>query len=71
MMQNEFSGEADEIYDKYNEEEVHWEIILSNQDIEKQIEHAQAVIDRESSKRSLMQASGETLRPDDYRDAIY
>lgn len=69
IAQDQFSGDADAIYNAYNDAEVHWKITLDNQNIEKDIEKQQAIIENESSRRSLKEAQGQTLTPDDYRTA--
>lgn len=69
IAQDQFSGDAEAIYNAYNDAEVHWKITLENQNIEKDIEKQQAIIENESSRRSLKEAQGQTLTPDDYRTA--
>ena len=67
---DQFSGTADEIYNKYNDAKLNWEIILNQQNLERQIQRNQSVLDKEEAKRSLKQANGEILTKQDYETSF-
>lgn len=64
---DQFSGTADEILAKYKDAQINWKITLDNQDLERHIEYQQGVINREVSAKSLKEANGEVLTPEDYK----
>ena len=68
VAQDEFSGTADQILEKYKDEKFFWEIILENQEFEKDITKQQALANNYQAMREVKQAKGETITSADYGD---
>lgn len=68
VAQDEFSGTADQILEKYKDNKFFWEIILENQEFEKDITKQQALANNYQAMREVKQAKGETITSADYGD---
>ena len=66
IAQDQFSGDAEAIYNAYNNAELNWSITLEKEKLEKDIEQQQAIIDKQQSERANKEASGEIITSDDY-----
>lgn len=66
IAQDQFSDDADAIYNAYNNAELNWSITLEKEKLEKDIEQQQAIIDKQQSERANKEASGEIITSDDY-----
>ena len=66
VAQDQFSGDAEAIYNAYNNAELNWSITLEKEKLEKDIEQQQAIIDKQQSERANKEASGGIITSDDY-----
>ena len=67
---DQFSGTAEEIYNKYNDAEVTYHVKVEYKQAERDLEIADSKLQAEQAKRSKKEANGQIITPSDYQTEL-